>query len=122
MPSLHIKLRLLKNLVKAVVKNRSNGFESLFQKFPKLSQAMLKEEILVVPQISVVLKDQAECEKALNTLEQQAWNLNRFAQNFLLKNFKSHLYLKGVAELLAAYKEMGCRMSLKMHFLNSHLV
>ena len=36
-------------------------------------------------------------------------------------NVKSNLYQEGVAELLAAYKEMGCRMSLKMHFLHSNL-
>ena len=36
-------------------------------------------------------------------------------------NVKSNSYQEGVAELLAAYKEMGCRMSLKMHFLHSHL-
>ena len=36
-------------------------------------------------------------------------------------NFKSDLYRKGVAELLAAYKEMECGISLKMHFLHSHL-
>ena len=36
-------------------------------------------------------------------------------------NFKSPLCKEGVAELLAAYKEMGCRMFLKMHFLHSHL-
>ena len=27
----------------------------------------------------------------------------------------------GVENLLEAYKEMGCRMSLKIHFLHSHL-
>ena len=36
-------------------------------------------------------------------------------------NFKLNLYQEGVAELLAAYKEMGCRMSSKMHFLHSQL-
>ena len=40
--------------------------------------------------------------------------------NFL-KNFKSPSHQKCVAELLAAYKKMGCRMSLKIHFLHSHL-
>ena len=45
--------------------------------------------------------------------------LNEFA-NFL-GNFKSPSYKKGVSELLAAYKEMSYRMSVKMHFLHSHL-
>ena len=37
------------------------------------------------------------------------------------ENFKSLSYQKGVAELLAANKEMGRRMSLKMRFFHSHL-
>ena len=36
-------------------------------------------------------------------------------------NVKSNSHQEGVAELLAAYKEMGCRMSLKMNFVHSHL-
>ena len=34
----------------------------------------------------------------------------------LLGNFKESLFQAGVEELLAAYKELGLRMSLKMHF------
>ena len=37
------------------------------------------------------------------------------------KKFKSPSYQEGAAELFAAYKEMECRMSLKMHFFHSHL-
>ena len=33
----------------------------------------------------------------------------------------SPLFQKGVENLLKAYKEMGCCMSLKVHFLHSHL-
>ena len=51
MPPLHIKLALMKNFVKTMDKHRSNGFEFLCKKHPKLSLAKLKEEIFVGPQI-----------------------------------------------------------------------
>ena len=51
MPPLHIMLRLMKNFVKAMAKHCLNGFEFLCKKFPKVSQAKLKEEIFVDPQI-----------------------------------------------------------------------
>ena len=47
LPPLHIKLGLMKNFVKAMAKQNSNGFKFLCKKFPKLSQAKLKEEIFV---------------------------------------------------------------------------
>ena len=77
----------------------------------------MKEGIFVGPQI---LED-PEFEKTLNTLELQAWHASKWICSNFLGNFKSKSYQEGVAELLATYKEMGCRMSLKMHFLHSHL-
>ena len=68
MPPLHIKLGLMKNFVKAMGKQNSNGFEFLCKKFPKLSLAKLKEGIFVGPQIWKVFED-PEFEKTLNTLE-----------------------------------------------------
>ena len=43
MPPLHIKLGLMKNFVKAMAKQNSNGFKFLCKKFSKLSLAKLKE-------------------------------------------------------------------------------
>ena len=41
-------------------------------------------------------------------------------QNFLGKH-KATNYTENVEQMLQSYKEMGARMSLKMHFLHSHL-
>ena len=41
--------------------------------------------------------------------------------SYFLGSFKSPSYQEDVVELLDAYKEMGCRMSLKMYFLHSNL-
>ena len=73
MPPLHFKLGLIKNFVKTIAKQNSNGFELFSTKLPKLIQAKLKEGILVGPQIPKVLED-PEFKKTLNTLELRAWH------------------------------------------------
>jgi len=49
--SLHIKLWLIKCLVKAMAKTHSKGFQYLSKKFPNISTAKLKEVISVGTQI-----------------------------------------------------------------------
>jgi hypothetical protein len=41
--------------------------------------------------------------------------------NTFLGNHKAENYHEVVSDLLTAYKAMGCNMSLKVHFLGSHL-
>lgn len=120
LPPLHIKLGLMKNFVKAMGKANSRGFQYLAEKFPRVSPAKLKEGIFVGPQIREVLKD-ADFDKSLNAAELRAWlSFKWLCENFL-GNHKSPAYRDGVQNLLSAYKEMECRMSLKIHFLDSHL-
>ena len=59
--------------------------------------------------------------KCLNTLKLQAWDVFKEICLKFLGTFKSSLYQEMIAKLPAAYEEMGCSMSLKMHFLHSHL-
>ena len=80
----------------------------------------MKEGIFVGPQIRKVFED-PEFEKTLSTLELRAWHAFKLVCSNFLGNVKSNSYQEGVAELLAAYEGMGCGMSLKMHFLHSHL-
>ena len=120
LPPLHIKLGLMKNFVKAMGKSNSNGFAFLCKKFPSISQAKLQEGIFVGPQIREVLKDLL-FEKSLSKLELRAWQAFKWLCANFLGNSKSPSFQAGVEDLLEAYREMGCRMSLKMHFLHSHL-
>ena len=55
LPSLHIKLGLMKNFVKAINKDGA-AFKYIYNKFPVLSQAKLKE-VFVGPQINKLFKD-----------------------------------------------------------------
>jgi len=119
LPPLHIKLGLMKNFVKAL-KKESQGFQYLAQKFPKLSDAKIKEGVFNGPQIRDVLRDPI-FETKLNNLELEAWlSFKAVVDGFLGKN-KSDDYRDLLTKMLAAYEKLGARMSLKMHFLHSHV-
>lgn len=119
LPPLHIKLGLIKNFVKAMDKE-GDGFLYLKQKFPKLSEAKIKEGIFVGPQIRALFKD-LDFKRKLNATESRAWSaFEKVCQQFL-GNKRDTNYKGIVKELLSSYKAMGCNMSLKIHFLHSHL-
>ena len=57
----------------------------------------------------------------LNGTERNAWlSFKRICKDFL-GNHKAANYQDDVQDLLTSYKAMGCNMSLKIHFLESHL-
>ena len=67
---LHIKLGLIKTFVKTLDKNGA-AFTYLFHKFPKISEAKLKEGVFIGPQICNLLKDNAFC-STMTPVELQA--------------------------------------------------
>ena len=88
--------------------------------FPHLTYAKLKEGIFVGPQIRKLLKDNI-FETKLTNVELAAWRAFKAVVEGFLGNRKDEQYKTLVDTLLQTYKEMGCRMSLKVHFLHSHL-
>lgn len=119
LPPLHIKLGLMKNFVKAINRD-GEGFAHLRQKFPRLSEAKIKEGVFVGPQIRELFKDSA-FRNSLGDTERRAWDaFANLSKNFL-GNRKAENYKDLVDELLSSYKALGCNMSLKIHFLHSHL-
>ena len=58
LPHLHIKLRLMKNFVKSMNKD-GEALQYHRSKFPRLSDAKIKEGIFVSPQINKIMKDPA---------------------------------------------------------------
>jgi len=109
LPPMHIKLGLTKNFVKGMDKTGC-GFEYVRNKFPNVSDAKIKEGIFIGLQI-----------KELNETERNTWlSFKRMCKNFL-GNHKAANYHAVVQDLLTSYKAMGCIMSLKIHFLESHL-
>ncbi|UYV64558.1 hypothetical protein LAZ67_3001179 [Cordylochernes scorpioides] len=119
LPPLHIKLGLMKNFVKAMDRNAS-GFAYLKQKFSSISEAKIKEGIFVGPQIRELQQD-GNFQNSLNEVEAAAWNSFRNVCKNFLGSVKVENYRDIVNDLLLSYKALGCIMSLKIHFLHSHL-
>ena len=109
----------MKNLVKALHKN-SAAFQHLSPVFPGLRAAKLKEGIFVGPQIREVLKD-THFEEFLNLKELRAWEAFKSVCSGFFGNTRVPDYQACIEKLLKSYEDMGYRMSLKIHFLHSHL-
>lgn len=109
----------MKNLVKAMDKNGA-AFQYLRQKFPRLSEAKIKEGIFVGPQIRNLFKDE-NFDLVLEGKEKTAWNDFRLLANNFLGNKRDENYVTLVENMLSSYQALGCNMSLKIHFLHSHL-
>ena len=118
-PPLHIKLGLIKQCAK---KMNSNGeaFKHIQKLFPKLSKAKVKGGIFVGPQVKRLMQFDSFLEK-LCAVKRRAWEsfvsvVKSFLGNHKVPNFKDIM-----EELVNAYEKMGCRMSLKLHILHSHI-
>lgn len=119
LPLLHIKLGLMKQFVKALPKE-GECFQYLCAQFPGLSDAKLKEGVFVGPDIRKLLKDEGFLSK-METKEKNAWISFKKTVTGFLENNKDPNYKTIVADLLKHYKVLGCNMSVKVHFLHSHL-
>ncbi|UYV66246.1 hypothetical protein LAZ67_4000972 [Cordylochernes scorpioides] len=119
LPPLHIKLGIMKNFVKAMDRN-ANGFAYLKQKCSSIFDAKIKEGIFVGPQIRELQQD-GNFQNSLNEVEAAAWNSFRNVCKNFLGSVKVENYRDIVNDLLLSYKALGCNMSLKIHFLHSHL-
>lgn len=119
LPPLHIKLGLMKQFVKAL-DEEGECFQYLGRMFPQLSYAKLKAGIFDGPQIRTVLRD-PDFTNSMTSVQKAAWvSFKKVTENFL-GNHKSPIYKEIVHEMVANYRKMGCHMSLKLHFLDSHI-
>lgn len=110
----------MKNFVKALKKD-SNGFQYLKKKFGvEKSDAKLKEGVFVGPEIRELILDD-EFKTQLQPVELAAWEAFISVVHNFLGNHRSENYVDLVENMLIAYECQGARMSLKMHFLHSHL-
>lgn len=109
----------MKNFVKAMDKNAA-AFKYLISKFPRLSEAKIKEGVFIGPQIRTLLQDE-EFHRLLHGKEKAAWVAFKLVVTNFLGNTKADNYKELVENLLQAYKNLGCNMSLKIHFLHNHL-
>ena len=109
----------MKNFVKGVDKTGC-GFQYVRNKFTNMSDAKIKKGMFIGPQVRELIQEK-QCDEDLNETERNAWlSCKRICKNFL-GNHKAANYQDVVQDLLTSYKVMGCNMSLKIHFLESHL-
>ena len=76
--------------------------------------------MFIGPQIRQLFKDQ-QFEAVLSDKEKVAWQFFEKVLNGFLGNFKSANFRELVQDLVDSYEQLGCSMSLKMHFLFSQL-
>lgn len=119
LPPLHIKLGLMKQFVKALNK-QGDCFKYLCDKFPALSEAKLKEGIFVGPQIRTLKSDRL-FHNTMTQDESEAWSSFVEVIDGFLGNNKTPNYKEIVASMVENYKKLGCNMSVKLHFLDSHV-
>jgi hypothetical protein len=109
----------MKNFVKGIDQNGA-GFAYLKETFSRISDAKIKEGIFVGPQIRELMQD-AKFEEQLTQVEKIAWSSFKNVTKLFLGNIKAEKFQDIVPELLDSYQDLGCNMSLKIHFLHSHL-
>jgi hypothetical protein len=119
-PPLHIKLGIMKQFISKLAKNESPAFNYIRKKFSKVSEAKLRNGVFVGPQIRKLMND-AEFYGHLNENEKSIWNAFRDVINGFLRNNRSPNYRQNIDLLLSELQAYGCRMSIKLHFLNAHV-
>ena len=119
LPALHIKLGIFKNFVKSL-NPEGQPMKLLKDIFPRLSEAKIKEGVFVGPDTRKLMKNQ-DFRDSLNRKEQRAYDaVVNTVQNFL-GSIRSENYKEVIAELLNSFEAQSVKMSLKIHFLKSHL-
>jgi hypothetical protein len=120
LPPLHIKLGLMKNFVKGM-DHQGSGFQYLKDKFKGiLTDAKLEAGVFTGPQIRSVIHD-SSFPSNLNKNELGAWTSFVEVVKKTLGNHKAENNHKLLENMFKSYEIMGCTMSLKIHYLHSHL-
>ena len=109
LPPLHIELGLMENFVKATDQTES-VFKYLAEKFPRLSEAKIKRELLWVLRSA-----------SSKRYVQQPWDAFRLVSTSFLGNIRAVNYKELIENMLSLYHKLGCNMFLEIHMLHSHL-
>ena len=98
LPSMHLKLGLMKNFVKSMNQEEAT-FTYSKEMFPRLSEAKLKDGIFIGPQIRDLIKDEY-FDKLLQGDEKAAWDSFKFVVKGFLGNRRAQKYEELVINLL----------------------
>ena len=117
LPPLHIKL--VKQFIKALDSN-SEVLTLIRQMFPKLSEAKVKGGIFTRPEIQMMLQSE-ELVNVMTLEERIARESFRRVVQWFLGNKRSENYKELIDNFIQSYHILGCKMSIKMHYLFSHI-
>ena len=118
-PPQHTKLGLIKQFTKALNKD-GDCFTYLCQDCPGLTMEKLKAGIFDGPQIRQLIRD-PEFENSMNEVELEAWKALVLVVKNLLGNNKARNYAELVNNMLTAFRNLSCNMSVRIHYLFSHM-
>ena len=118
-PPLHIKLGLMKQFVKALDKD-GECFKYICNAFPGLSIDKKMAGVFDGPQIRKLIKDN-QFLTSMDPVEFDAWSSFVLVVKNFLGNDKAENYVELVDSMLESYKQLEAYMSIKVHFLFSHL-
>ena len=119
LPPLHIKLGLMKQFVKALDKN-GNCFRCIRNRFPGTSYEKVRAGIFDGPQIRTLIRDSAFI-LHMTVVESAAWcSYVSVVKEFLGKT-KADCYQDIVKQMHTSFQALRARMSIKIHYLFSHL-
>lgn len=94
-------------------------FANIAKNIPAVSDAKLKESILGGPQIRSLFNDD-ECVTKMTEYKKALWlSIEKVSQNCLGNQIHDD-YKNIVDEMLQNFKNLGCLMSMELHFLHSH--
>ena len=109
----------MKQFIKALDRD-GNCFHYICATIPRVSDEKKKAGIFDGPQIRTLLKDKHFMAR-MTAVEARAWvAFTNVVQGFL-GNKKDDNYKEIAHELLLSLRRLGCRMSIKLHYLHSHL-
>ena len=80
----------------------------------------MKDGIFDGPQVRQLIRD-PEFEKSMTKLDLEAWKAFVLVVKNFLDNNKASNYEELITNMLCAFKSLGCNMSIKMHYLFSHI-
>ncbi|KAI6653894.1 hypothetical protein LOD99_3070 [Oopsacas minuta] len=113
------KIRIDETVVRALDKE-GNCFKYITEKFYYLSDEKRKAGIFDGPQIRQLVRDD-NFSNSMIWKEKCTWNTFVDVMKNFLGNTKSPNYKILVNELIESYKNLGCNMSVKVHFLHSYI-
>lgn len=119
LPPLHIKLGLMSAFIRALGKDHP-AMDFLQYMFPKLSKMKIDAGVFIGPQIRKILYSD-DFKDYLTPVQKTAWQSFEDVVVGFLGVYKSPNYKELILKLLENYEKIGAHLTLKMHFLKSHI-